>query len=160
MWYCEACKKDININTKSSHIKSAAHIEKEVISRIHNNLTDKTYTYINPDFEKVDNLIKRAINDCTQHFHTFKYKCEFLVKFIHATYGNTNYLTLTYKFKTQHEEVNEANGLNQQIDEVKRGESGHIFDSMKKLTVMMFRFHDIKASSYCKLQNHFVVQHL
>ena len=52
MWYCEAFKKDINNITKSSHIKSAAHIENEVFSRINNNLTDKTYTYINPDFEK------------------------------------------------------------------------------------------------------------
>ena len=57
MWYCEAYKKDININTKSSHIKSATQIESEVVFRKNINLTDKTYTYINPDFEKVDNLI-------------------------------------------------------------------------------------------------------
>ena len=44
MWYCEAFKKDININTKCSHIKTAAHIENEVISRVNNNLTDKSYT--------------------------------------------------------------------------------------------------------------------
>ena len=44
MWYCEVCKKNINFNTKSSHIKSVAHIENEVISRINDNLTDKTYT--------------------------------------------------------------------------------------------------------------------
>ena len=50
MWYCEVRKKDININTKSSHIKSAAHIENEVFSRINNNLTDKAYTDTNPDF--------------------------------------------------------------------------------------------------------------
>ena len=80
MWYCEACKKDINNNTKSSHIKSQAHIENEVISRINNNLTDKTYTYINPNFEQVDDLIKRTIDECTQHFHRFKYKCEFVIK--------------------------------------------------------------------------------
>ena len=43
-WYCDACEKDISNNTKSSLIKSAAHIENEVISRINNNLTDKTYT--------------------------------------------------------------------------------------------------------------------
>ena len=49
--------------------KSAAHIEKELLSRINNILTDKTYTYINPDFEKVDNLIKRAFDECIQHFH-------------------------------------------------------------------------------------------
>ena len=95
MWYCEACKKDINIDTKSSHIKSAAHLENEVIYRININLTDKTYTYINSDFEKVDNLIKRAIDECTQHFHRFKYKCEFVIKLIHATHGIINYFTLT-----------------------------------------------------------------
>ena len=99
MWYCELCKKDININTKSSHIKSAAHIDNENFSRINNNLTDKTYTYLNPDFEQVDKLVKRAIDDCTQHFYRFKYKCGFVAKFTHATHGNTNYSTLTNKFK-------------------------------------------------------------
>ena len=131
MWYCETCKKDININTKSSHIKSAAHIENGVISRINNNLTDKTYTYINPDFEQVDNLVKRAIDDCTQHFHRFKYKCEFFAKFNHATHGNTNYFTLTNKFKNQYEEINESDELNHQIDEFEQGESGYIFDGIK-----------------------------
>ena len=72
MWYSEACKKDINIKTKSSHFKSAAHIKNEVISRMNNNFTDKTCTYINPDFEKVDNLVERAIDDCTKYFHSFK----------------------------------------------------------------------------------------
>ena len=51
---------------------TATPLEKEVISRINNNLTDKTYTYINPDFEKVDNLFKRTIDECTQHFHRLK----------------------------------------------------------------------------------------
>ena len=62
MWYCEACNKDINIKIKPSQIKSAAHRENEVISGTNNILTDKRYTYINPDFEQVDNLIKRAID--------------------------------------------------------------------------------------------------
>ena len=155
MWYCEACKKDINIITKSSHIKCAAHIENEVISRINNNLTDKTSRYINPDFEQVDNLIKRAIDECTQNFHRFKYKCEFVIKFNHATHGNTNFFTLTNRFKNQHEEVNEVNELSDQIDEFEQGESGYIFDSIKKLTVKMFRYHDIRASSYCKLPKSF-----
>ena len=155
MWYCEACKKDININNKSSHITSAALIENEVISRIINNLTDKTYTYINPDFEKVDNLIKRAIDECTQHFHRFKYTCEVVVKFNHATHGNTNYFSLTNKFKIQHEKVNEANELNHQIDEFEQKESGYIFDSIKKLTKKLFRYHDKRAFSYCKLPKSF-----
>ena len=73
MWYCEACKKDKNMNTKSSHIKYAAHLENEVISRINKNLTDKTFTYINPDFEQIDSSVKATVDECTQHFHRFKY---------------------------------------------------------------------------------------
>ena len=148
MGFCGACKKDININTKSSHLKSATDLENEVISRINNNLTDETCTYINPDLEQVDNLIKRATDECTQHFHRLKYNCEFVVKFNHATRGNTNYFTLTSKFKNQHEEVNEANELKDVIDEFEQGESGYIFDGIKKLTVRMFRYHDKRASSY------------
>ena len=155
MCYCEACEKDIRFNTKSSHFKSAAHLENEVISRIKNLLTEKTYTNINPNFEQVDILIKRAINECTQHFHRFKYKCDFVVKFNHATHGNTNYFTLTNKFRNQHGEVNEANELNHQIDEFEQVKSGYIFDGIKKLTVKMFRYHDTRASSYCKLPKSF-----
>ena len=156
MWYCEACKKDININTKPSHIKSAVLKENEVISRINNNPTDKTYTYINPDFEEIDMLIKRAIDECTQLFHRFKYKREFVVKFNHAAHGNTNYFTLTNKFKNQHEKVNESNESNHQI-EFEQGESDYLFGSIKKLTVKMFRYHDIRAYSYCKLPKSFCI---
>ena len=155
MWYCELCKKNININTKSSYIKSAAHIENEVISRMNNNLTDKTYTYINPDFEKVDHLVQRAIDDCTKYFHRFKYKCVFVVKFNHATHGTTNYFTITNNFTNQYEELNESNELSDQMGEFEQGESGYIFDSIKKLTVKMSKYHDIRASSYCKLPNPF-----
>ena len=45
-----------------------------------------------------------------------------------------NYFTITNKFKNQYEEVNEANELSHQIDEFEQGESGYIFDSIKKLT--------------------------
>ena len=155
MWYCEVCKKDKYINTKSSRMKSAAHIENVVSSRINNNLTDKTYTYINPDFEKVDNLVERAIDDCTKYFHRFKYKCEFVVNINHATHGTTNYFTITNKFKNQYEELNEANELGHQLDEFEQGESGYIFDSIKKFTVKMFKYHDIRASSYCKIPKSF-----
>ena len=155
MWYCVSCKNNININTKSSHIKSAALIENEVISRINNNLTDKTYTYINPDFEKLDNLVEGAIDDCTKYSHRFKYKCVFVVKFNHAAHGTTNHFTITNMFKNQYEELNEANELNHQIDEFEQGESGYIFDSIRKLTKKMFIYHDIRASSYCKLPKPF-----
>ena len=155
MWYCEVCKKDINIITKSSHIESVSHIEIEVISRINNNPTDKTNTYINPDFDKVDDLVERAIDDCTKYFHRFKYKREFVVKIDHASHGTTNYFTITIMFKNQYEELNEANELKHQIDELEQGESGYIFDSIKKLTVKMFKHHDIRASSYCKLPKSF-----
>ena len=77
------------------------------------------------------------------------------MKFNHATHGSTNYFTITNKFKNQYEEVNEANELSDQIDEFEQGESGYIFDSIKKLTVKMFKYHDIRASSYCKLPESF-----
>ena len=96
-------------------------------------------------------MFKRAIDECTQHFHRYKYKIELVVKFNHLTHGHTNYFTLTNKFKNQHEEVNETIELNQQLDEFEQGENGYIFDSIKKLTVKMFRYHDIRASSYCKI---------
>ena len=155
VWYCELCTKDININTKSSHIKSALHIENEIISRINNNLTDRKYTNNNPDFEKVDNLVQRTIDDCTKYFHRFKYECIFVVKFNHASHGTTNYFTITNIFKNQYEELNEANELNHQKDEFEQGEIGYIIDSIKKLTVKMFKYHDIRASSYCKLPKRF-----
>ena len=155
MWYCDICEKDIKINTKSSHIKSVTHIQNEVISRIINNLTDRTYSYINPDYERVDNLVKNAIDDCTKYFHRFKYKCEFVVKFNHATHVTTNYFTITNKFKNQYEELREADELSHQLDEFEQGESGYINDSIKKLTVKMFKYHDIRASIFCKLPKSF-----
>ena len=103
----------------------------------------------------MDDLVQRAIDDCTKYFHRYKYKCVFVVKFNHATHGNTNYFTLTNNFKIQYEELNEVNELSDQIDEFEQGESGYIFDSIKKLTVKMFKYHDIRASSYCKLPKPF-----
>ena len=79
--------------------------------------------------KKIDNLIKGVIDECTQHFHRFKCKCEFVVRFNHATHGNTNQFTLTNKFRNQHENVNEANEINHQIDEFEQGESDYIFES-------------------------------
>ena len=46
--------------TNSSHIKSTTHLENEVISRVNNNLTDKAYTYLNPEFDQVDGLVKKS----------------------------------------------------------------------------------------------------
>ena len=113
------------------------------------------HTYINPDFEKVDNLVERVIDDCKKYFHRFKYKCVFVVKFNHATHGATNYFTITSMFKNPFEELDEANELSHQIDEFEQGESGYIFDRIKKLTVKMLKYHDIRASSYCKLPKPF-----
>ena len=155
MWFCEICKKKLNIKPKSSHIKSASHIENEFVSRINTNLTDKTNTYLIPDFDKADNLVKGAIDDCTQHFHRFKYKCEFVVEYNHATHVNTNYFILTNKFKNQYEGIDEANEISHQLAEFEEGESGYIFNSKKRLTVKMFRYNDIRASSYCKLPKSF-----
>ena len=89
------------------------------------------------------------------YLNRFKYKCEFVVKFNHATHGTTNYFTTTNNFKNQYEKLKEANALGHQLNEFEQGESGFIFDSIKKLTVKMFKYHDIRASSYCKLPKSF-----
>ena len=77
------------------------------------------------------------------------------MKFNHATHGTTNHFTITNIFKNQYEEVNESIELSDQLDEFEQGESGYIFDSIQKLTVKMFKYHDIRASSYCKLPKSF-----
>ena len=41
------------------------------------------------------------------------------------------------------------------MDELEQGESGYNFDSIKKLTVKMFKYRDIRGSSYCKLPESF-----
>ena len=138
----------MNIDTKSSHIKSTTVIVKEVVSRINKNLTDKSSTHLNPHVEQKDNLVKRAIDDCTQRFHIFEYECVFVVKINHATHGNINFCTLTIEFKNQYEEVEEANELSLQIDEFEKRKSGYTFDNIKKSTVTMLRYHDLRASSY------------
>ena len=101
MLYYEACQKDIKFFIKSNHIKSRPHTKNEFIYGINKNLRDETYTHLNPDFELVDDLVRRATNDCTKKFHRFKYKCVFFVKLNHATHGKTNYFEITNTFKNQ-----------------------------------------------------------
>ena len=90
MWSCEACKKDINNDTKTSHIKPETPIEDEVISGMNNNFTYKTYTYLNPKSDQGDGLGDRTIDDCTKYFHRMDYKCVIVVEFIQETYGPTS----------------------------------------------------------------------
>ena len=57
------------------------------------------------------------------------------------------------RFKNQHEQVGEAIEINQH--EFDQGKSGYVFDILKKLTLKIFRYHVIRASSCCKLRNPF-----
>ena len=97
-----------NINTKSSLAISTTHIGTESISRINNNHTDKTYTYINPEFDQVDALVERTVDDCEQFFLRFICKCVFVVKLIHETHATTSYFTLSNKFQNQYEQKIES----------------------------------------------------
>ena len=47
--------------------------------------------------------------------------------------------------------MNEANELGNRNDEFEQGESGNRFDSITKVTRKIFKYHDIRASSYCNL---------
>ena len=100
----------------------------------------KTYSYVNQNFEQIDTLVEIAFDDCTQHFHRFKGKCLFVVKFDHATHGTTHCFSITNKFTVQYAEVDEAYELNHPIDEFEQGESSYVTDSTKKLTVKLFRY--------------------
>ena len=51
--------------------------------------------------------------------------------------------------------MNEAKELGIKIEEFEEGESGHTFDSIAKLTMKMYRCHDRRASSYCKMPKPF-----
>ena len=46
--------------------------------------------------------------------------------------------------------MNQKNKKNR-IDEIERGKSGYTFHSIKKSTIKMFRYHDIRAFMLCKL---------
>ena len=72
IFYCQVCEKHIINKNKSSNMKSDTRKESEVICRINNTLTGKTYAYLNPEFDQVDGLVKRAVNDCTLYFQRFK----------------------------------------------------------------------------------------
>ena len=153
--YCEVCKKDINFNFKSSLVKFSTHIEKEVISRINSNLTDKTYTYLNPKLDQVDGLTERAVDGYKQFFLSFKEKFVFVVKFIHQTHGSTFYFTLTNKLKNQYEQTNESNELGKQINDFSEGESVYSFESITTKSIKIFKYNDISAFSYWKIPTPF-----
>ena len=77
------------------------------------------------------------------------------MKFIHATLGSTKYFTLTNFYKNQCEELLEAKGLLKQIDDFEPGENVYIFDTIRKTTVKLFRYQNIRASIQCKLPKPF-----
>ena len=137
-WFFETCKKRKFIVTKFSHNKPTTHTEKELLSRINNSLTDKVDTHLNPFSEQVNNLVKGAIHDYTQHFRRLKNKCVFFVKINHARHDTAKYFMITNRFRNQNEEGDEANKLGRQIDRFEQEESGYIFASIKK-TIKMFR---------------------
>ena len=76
-------------------------MEKEVLSRMNNNLSDKTYIYLNPESNEVNRLVKRAIDVCKQYFYRFDYKFVLVVNFFHQTVGTASF-NLSNEVKKQH----------------------------------------------------------
>ena len=103
MFYCEACKKDRNFIAKSPHMKSKSHIEYKSIYRINDNLTDKTYTHLKPDFEQVDVLVKRTIDDRIKYFHSIECESVIVARLTRATHDTTKNFTGTNSFQNQYE---------------------------------------------------------
>ena len=52
---------DIIIITESSHLKSDSYKENDVVSRTTNNRTDRTYTYLSPEFDPGIDSSKRTL---------------------------------------------------------------------------------------------------
>ena len=63
-------------------------------------------------------------------------------------------------YRSLHEPIKEQNELDGKIQEQEEGKSGLCFDSLKKLTIEIFRYHDIGASRFSFLLNHVVCQKL
>ena len=81
---------------KNLLVLNLKHIQKlKLFLEKNKNLLDETYTYLNLEFEQVDELLRRTIDDCTQCFHRFKYICALVVKFIKGSHNTTSYLELT-----------------------------------------------------------------
>ena len=93
MWFSEKGKGDVKNNANSSHIEFTTHKEIEVNFRMNNNLTCETYAYLNPEFDQVDGLVERAVDDCTKDFHRFKHKRVFVIKYFHQTHETTSHFT-------------------------------------------------------------------
>ena len=79
MLYYETCKKDLNIITKTSHFKSTILIENEVISRTNNHLSDRTFIFLNPEFDHLYGLVENTFDDCEKKIHGIKNKRVFIV---------------------------------------------------------------------------------
>ena len=92
---------DMNDETKFFFIESKKHVEKKVVSRINTNLTDKVNAHLNLDFDREDNWVERAFDDCTQYFLRFSYICVNVVELFQKKLENAYSSTLTDSFKNQ-----------------------------------------------------------
>ena len=117
-------------NTKSSHIKTKSHKEKEVFYRTNKNLTDKTYTHLHLDCEQLTVWLKELLMNAHKnsiHLSLIKY----LSKFSKMQNMALQIISSTNKFKSYYEEMDEANEIRPQSKELEQGESGYIFDSVR-----------------------------
>ena len=62
-WFWEAFDKFININTKSSNIRSIAHILKNKNFRFNNNLVEKINEINEPDTSKLGQIVAELLKD-------------------------------------------------------------------------------------------------
>ena len=65
VWYCDICDKTINFKSKSKHINSNSHKDKEKYGVI-----VKEYEFIRLDINKVGYMNKNCARDrCIKYFH-------------------------------------------------------------------------------------------
>ena len=90
-WYCNLCHKNMNVNSKTGHINSNFHKRRERFA-----FAVKTYEFNIPEINQIDNILKDITKDCKdKYFHTFHYRCEYDIKFEHASSDEVFYCKIT-----------------------------------------------------------------
>ena len=94
MWYCDICEKEIDIITKSKHIKSETHIHRREYG-----IVVKKYKIIQPEIGEIDYLLRDVFKNCGENvFHTFEYRCMYDIKFTNTLNGEVFYFTIINEF--------------------------------------------------------------
>ena len=145
LWHCNICDNTINIKSKSNHINSNSHKNKEKFS-----ILVKVYEINNPQIYK-DDLDRLVANKCVncgnEFFHTYKYECIYDLNYISTNNyrGNLSILLKENEYKYQ------LYGLHKKLKNVEIGTL--VFLNIIKITIKIYSsITNINIRYYLKLR--------